>query len=307
MKTLQLRSRRPATPRCGRGWTCSTGTCASPRFHPCLGPPKCSAVASPSDVTPHDPTVPLAPRARLLPLQHHCTTPRPPAYTKPTRTARDQHARAASPLAALCPPFRCPSSCQRLRARHHPSRPSSHIRTSHLARFPNPGPPPPAASHARFSILAPHSGAAWAGGATSPSRPRCRWTSTESRGQASFVLYVGLAARPRSSVRPRDGSPKMRLPCELPTHPHPPARPRVPALPPASAAPRPSPSVLEASVSPHPHNYVCIHIIIYPHTHTHTRSKDLHSRPAFRLSTVAGAADVSVLTSHHPPHFTIGC
>ena len=190
------------------------------------------------------------PLAITTPLYHTTSTRLHQAHSHRTRSTRPRR------LAALCPPFRCPSSCQRLRARHHPSRPSSHIRTSHLARFPNPGPPPPAASHARFSILAPHSGAAWAGGATSPSRPRCRWTSTESRGQASFVLYVGLAARPRSSVRPRDGSPKMRLPCELPTHPHPPARPRVPALPPASAAPRPSPSVLEASVSPHPHNYV---------------------------------------------------
>jgi hypothetical protein len=74
------------------------------------------------------------------------------------------------------------------------------------------------------------------GGATSLSRPRCRWTSTEPRGQASFVFFVDLAARPRSTVRPRDGLPKMRFPCELPTHPHAPARPRIPALPPASAA-----------------------------------------------------------------------
>ena len=38
------------------------------------------------------------------------------------------------------------------------------------------------------------------------------------------------------AVRPRDGSPKMRLPCELSTHPRAPAHPRVLALPPASAA-----------------------------------------------------------------------
>ena len=37
--------------------------------------------------------------------------------------------------------------CLRLHARHYLSRPSFHIRTSHPARFPNPGLHPPVASH----------------------------------------------------------------------------------------------------------------------------------------------------------------
>ena len=52
-----------------------------------------------------------------------------------------------------------------------------------------------------FPIHAPHSGATWRRSYPS-SRPRCRWTSTESRGQASFVLHVGLAARPLRRAPP---------------------------------------------------------------------------------------------------------
>ena len=105
---------------------------------------------------------------------------------------------------------------------------------------------PPAASHpARFFILlAPHSGAAWRRSYLTFSASVSVDIHCESRGQASFVLYVGLTTRPRSAVRPRgnepEGSPNMLLPSELPTHPHPPARPRVPVLPSASAATRPA-------------------------------------------------------------------
>ncbi len=85
---------------------------------------------------------------------------------------------------------------------------------------------------------------------------RCRWTSTESRVQASFVLYVGLATRPAAPRR----APPSRLAknafalCELPTAtrmPHAPACPRPPTRV-CSSAPR-SPSVSVASVSPRPH------------------------------------------------------
>ena len=133
MKTLQLRSRRPATPRCGRGWTCSTGTCASPRFHPCLGPPKCSTVASPSDVTPHAPTVPLAPRARLLPLQHHARppTPSPLAPHAINTPAPPRRPLSAVPLPVLVPTSSCapPSLASLLPHSHLAPRPLPELRS----------------------------------------------------------------------------------------------------------------------------------------------------------------------------------
>ena len=139
MKTLQLRSRRPATPRCGRGWTCSTGTCASPRFHPCLGPPKCSTVASPSDITPHDPTVPLAHRARLLPLQHHARppTPSPLAPHAINTPAPPRRPLSAVPLPVLVPTSSCapPSLASLLPHSHLAPRPLPELRSPSSRRF----------------------------------------------------------------------------------------------------------------------------------------------------------------------------
>ena len=84
-------------------------------------------------------------------------------------------------------------------------------------RFPLLGAPPSSCRFSRsFFYFLPPTQARHGGGANSPSRPRCRWTSTELRGQASFVLYVGLAARPRSAERPRDGSPKCVCPASCP-------------------------------------------------------------------------------------------
>ena len=95
---------------------------------------------------------------------------------------------------AVClPPFPSPV-CVRTPPCSPPSLASLlHIHTSHIARSPNPAPPPSAASQARS--FPPPAQARLGGGATSLSRTRCWWTSTESRGQAFFVLDFGLAAR----------------------------------------------------------------------------------------------------------------
>ena len=74
------------------------------------------------------------PRARLLPSPHLARAP------TPLILARHQN----TPTLLRRPP---PCVCLCLHARHHPSRPSSQIRTSYPARFLNPGPPPRAASH----------------------------------------------------------------------------------------------------------------------------------------------------------------
>ena len=89
-----------------------------------------------------------------------------------------------------------------------------------------------------------------------------RYTASHTSVSAHRSLW-SCSAAPRALARPprphtpSQGSPKMRLPSELPTHPHPPARSRVPALPPASAAPRPACSL--SSVR----QYCHIHIINY--------------------------------------------
>ncbi len=63
-------------------------------------------------------------RRQSWPPPHILATPAPaittlcqPPLTKPTRTASNQHARAATPPACRC--FCCPSACERLRACYH--------------------------------------------------------------------------------------------------------------------------------------------------------------------------------------------
>ncbi len=96
-------------------------------------------------------------RRQNLPPPHVLATPAPaitrlspPPFTKPTHNALHHRARATTPPA--CRRLRRPFACEGLRARHHPSRPSSHIRTSSASRTPV---PPLAASHARFSYPCP--------------------------------------------------------------------------------------------------------------------------------------------------------
>ncbi len=134
------------------------------------------------------------------------------------------------------------------------------------------------------------------------------WTSgSESRGQASFVLYVGLASQPHAPVRPRDGSPKMRLHCER--APHISASARAPACPrpPArvcSSKPR-SPSVLEAYASPHPHNYVRHAEYVFAHRVARTPAYHHHlssaaSRPARPLFLGSSTSSHTHTHTHKP-------
>ena len=158
------------------------------------------------------------------------TTPRPPAYTKPTRTARHQHARAASPpsvrrstahpranvlvratILRVPPPTFAPTTSLASRT-PAPLLSPLHTRHTCLSGIYECLPSDSSCSTtSRFEVRAGRGrcafhlpevrSAAWRR-SYPPSRPRCRWTSTESRGQASFVLHVGLAARPLRRAPP---------------------------------------------------------------------------------------------------------
>ena len=116
------------------GWTCSSGTCTSPRVHRASASQNASTSQARRTFTTHDQTVPLALAHAYC---HHNTTPARIHQTQSHSTPLTRPRR----FAALCSPFYCESLCQCPCARHHPfcvPPPTFAPRTSPAFRTPAP-------------------------------------------------------------------------------------------------------------------------------------------------------------------------